>query len=147
VSIDGLGAIRLWRALDGSAPVALPQHGARALRWPATALASPSAPSTARRRAPGHLDASGAVLDVADMPAVPQALGWWQAPTAPGWSRAPISRSRGSIARRDHRRVSRDGTRTRRCGRWARATRSRWSPPDATGRAFAAVTLGTSAAT
>ncbi len=146
VSIDGLGAIRLWRALDGSAPpVALPQHGARALEvardgagFTVGAIDGSSAAHLY------HLDASGAVLDVADVPAVPQALGL-VAGADGTWL---VARADQSIARVDRHgaiidEVSRDGTRIealRPLG--ARDAVALVSRQDATGRAFAAVTLG-----
>lgn len=146
VSIDALGAIRLWRALDGSAPpVALPQHGARALEvardGAGFTVGSIDGSSAAHLY---HLDGSGAVLDVADVPAVPQALGL--VPVADGaWL---VARADQSIARVDRHgaiidEVSRDGTRVealRPLG--ATDAVALVSRQDATGRVFAAVMLG-----
>ncbi|MBL8621465.1 MAG: hypothetical protein JNK64_09185 [Myxococcales bacterium] len=145
VSIDALGAIRLWRALDGSAPpVALPQHGARALEvardGAGFTVGSIDGSSAAHLY---HLDATGAVLDVADVPAVPQAVGL--VPTADGaWL---VARADQSIALVDRQgaivdEVSRDGTRVealRPLG--ASDAIALVSRQDATGRVFAAVTL------
>lgn len=145
VSLDAMGAIRLWRALDGSAPpVALPQHGARALEvardGAGFTVGSIDGSGAAHLY---HLDATGAIVDVADIPAVPQAVGL----VASGDGAWLVARADQSIALVDRRGVivdelSRDGTRIealRPLGTGdAIAVVSR---QEAAGRAFAAVTL------
>ena len=76
-SIDAIGSVRLWRALDGSAPpLALPLRGARALEVAIDAdgftVGAIDGSSAAHLY---HVDRAGGLLGVDDVPAVPQALG------------------------------------------------------------------------
>lgn len=76
-SVDGIGGVRLWRALDGSLPpVALPLRGARALDvvrdGSGYAVGAVDASGAAHLF---RLDAAGGVISGVDVPAMPQAIG------------------------------------------------------------------------
>ncbi|MBK9035308.1 MAG: hypothetical protein IPL61_29320 [Myxococcales bacterium] len=114
ISIDTIGALRLWPALDGTAaPIALPQRGARALEVVRHAggfvVGAIDASGTAHLF---RLTADGGLLDVVDVPAVPQAIGL-VASAADAWL---VVRADQSIALADGHgaivdELSRDGTR------------------------------------
>jgi hypothetical protein len=85
VTIDHLGDVRLWPSLDGTQPpVALPFHGALALDvartpgWLAVGAIDPSGAAHLYR-----FSAVGGLIDVVDVPAVPQAVGL--VAVADGW--------------------------------------------------------------
>ena len=145
-SVDAIGAIRLWRSLDGTTPpVAVPLQGARALEvardGAGFTVAAIDGSSAAHLY---HLDASGGVLTVADVPAVPQAVGL-VAGAGGAWY---VARADQSIALVDRAgaiidELSRDGTRIealRPLG--AHDAIAIVSRQGAAGPAFAAVTLG-----